>query len=262
MPRIVGDWTLDKLKIIESYLPAYLSATQTTVEQIYIDGFAGPGQNQLRGSGKIVDGSPMLALDAHAPSGNRFDKLYFIEKDKAASDELQQLVKDRDMAHRSTVIPGDVNAELPRTVHRFNQESPIFVLLDTEGIDPEWRTIEEIADWRTELLINFPLGMAINRNPDSEKVDKYFGTDAWRPIWSAGPSLRASRLLSLYRDRLANLGYKYQVEDPRLVKGEGNRRLYYLIFASKRPVARRIMRWVFKQPDAAGQSRFDLEFDA
>ena len=45
MPRIVGDWTLDKLKIIEQYLPAYLTATQRATERIYIDGFAGPGRN-------------------------------------------------------------------------------------------------------------------------------------------------------------------------------------------------------------------------
>ena len=42
MPRRVGDWTLDKLKILEQYLPAYLSATQTAIERIYIDPFAGP----------------------------------------------------------------------------------------------------------------------------------------------------------------------------------------------------------------------------
>ena len=65
MPRIVGDWTLDKLKIIEQYLPAYLTATQRALERVYIDAFAGPGRNEIKGSGDIVDGSPLIGGFLH-----------------------------------------------------------------------------------------------------------------------------------------------------------------------------------------------------
>ena len=258
MPRIVGDWTLDKLKIIEQYLPAYLTATYKATERIYIDAFAGPGRNEIKGSGDIVDGSPLIALNARSGAGKVFDKLYFIELDKTNADELEASLAGQDSKRRAEVIRGDVNTELPRLLRRISRRSPTFVLLDPEGIDPEWRTIEALAASQTELLINFPLGMAINRNPDSAKVTKYFGTEAWRPLWEAGSPRRASRLLSLYKERLSDLGYVHQVEDSRLIKAEGNRRLYYLMFVSKVPVAQRIMKSVFKQPDAAGQPRMNL----
>ena len=257
MPRIVGDWTLDKLKIIEQYLPAYLTATYKASERVYIDAFAGPGRNEIKGSGNIVNGSPLIALNARSAAGKVFDRLYFIELDKTDADELETSLVGRDPHRRAEVIRGDVNTELPRLLGRSSPRSPTFVFLDPEGIDPGWDTIQALAASPTALLINFPLGMAINRNPDSAKVTKYFGTEAWRPLWEAG-SLRASRLLALYKERLSDLGYVHQVEDSRLVKTEGNRRLYYLIFVSKVPVAQRIMKSVFKQPDAAGQPRMNL----
>ena len=259
MPRIVGDWTLDKLKIIEQYLPAYLTATQRAIERVYIDAFAGPGRNEIKGSGDIVDGSPLIALRAKGADGRGFDKLFYIELGGADADELRTLLLSEDPSRRAEVLQGDVNTELPRLLRRISPRSPTFVFLDPEGIDPQWRTIEELARWQTELLINFPYGMAINRNRGSAKVAKYFPTGAaLGPLWDAPPSLRAPKALALYRNGLHDLGYEHQVDDPRLVKAEGNQRLYYLVFVSKVPVARRIMRSVFRQPDAAGQPRMSL----
>ena len=61
MARDVGDWTREKLKLLELYLPGYLSATTKAQDRIYIDGFAGPGKNQLRSAPReIIDGSPSL----------------------------------------------------------------------------------------------------------------------------------------------------------------------------------------------------------
>jgi three-Cys-motif partner protein len=254
MPRVVGDWTRDKLKILTDYLPAYLTATQRAMERIYIDAFAGPGFNRLR-RGEVINGSPLIGLDAVGSRGTRFDRLYFIENDTSAVQELTEVVADHPFSSRVQILPGDVNDELPRLIKKLPKRSPTFVFLDPEGIDPRWSTIQAIADWQTELLVNFPLGMAINRNPDSTKVDDYFGTEEWRLLWSQSHSFKASSLLALYKRRLAELGYRFQVDDARLIRDSGGRRLYYLIFVSKVGVARRIMTSVFRQPDAAGQER-------
>jgi three-Cys-motif partner protein len=253
MPRPVGHWTQDKLKILAQYLPGYLGATTRALERIYVDAFAGPGLNRLRGSSRIIDGSPLVALGARAQNRTKFDRLFFIERDAATAAELRDVLKTRDKAQRARVIAGDVNEELPKLVAKLSQRSPIFVFLDPDGIEPRWSTIEAIAPWRTELLINFPLGMSINRNPDSRKVDAYFGTNGWREPWDS--SRRTSALLQFYKERLGDLGYLHTTEDNRLVKTSGNRRLYYLVFVSKVPVAKGIMTWVFNQPDAAGQAR-------
>lgn len=251
MPREVGDWTRDKLKILSAYLPGYLGATTTARERIYIDAFAGPGQNVLRKSRAMVDGSPLIALKAKAKNGTVFDRLIFIEKSQRAAAELEQLVGGDP---RATVIRGDVNDELPQQVARLPKNSPTFVLLDTDGIEPRWETVVAISGWRTELLVNFPLGMSMKRNPDSQKVSAYFGTDACRPLLKAGGAGSERALLDLYKSRLDALGYHHTTEDDRLVKTQANRRLYYLLFVSKLPVAKRIMDWVFRQPDARGQA--------
>ena len=48
------------------------------MERVYIDAFAGPGRNEIKGSGGTVDGSPLIALKAKGADGRGFDKLYFI----------------------------------------------------------------------------------------------------------------------------------------------------------------------------------------
>ena len=256
MPRDVGEWSKNKLKILSDYLPVYLQATTRAIERIYIDGFAGPGLNRVKSSGEEIPGSPLVALDAKSKNGTRFDRLYFIERDTHAASELRNLVANRREEGKAQVIEGDVNVELPKLMAGLPKRSPTFVFLDTEGIEPRWTTIEALAGWQTELLINFPLGMSINRNPDSSKVTAYFGTNRWRELWNSPGRTRA--LLQLYKERLAELGYRHTTEDNRLIKTSGGRRLYYLVFVSKVDVAQRIMTWVLRQPDSAGQTRMDI----
>lgn len=258
MPRDVGSWTQDKLKILRQYLPGYLLATTRALERIYIDAFAGPGLNRLRGTNRTIDGSPLIALDACARNGTKFDRLFFIERDPALAAELRGVLNTRDKTQRASVIVGDVNKELLKRIIKLAPQSPTFVFLDPDGIEPQWATIQAIAPWRTELLINFPLGMSINRNPDSAKVTAYFGTEEWRELWSSRRPGRTHALLQLYKERLSEVGYRYTTEDDRLIKTSGNRRLYYLVFVSKVPVAKRIMTWVLEQPDSAGQIRMGI----
>lgn len=253
MPRDVGEWSKNKLKILSDYLPVYLQATTKAIERIYVDGFAGPGLNRVKSSGEEISGSPLVALDAKAKNGTRFDRLYFIERDTDAASELRNLVSSRRQEARAQVIQGDVNVELPKLIARLSKRSPTFIFLDTEGIEPKWTTIEALAGWRTELLINFPLGMAINRNPGSDKVTDYFGTDEWRPFWE---SRHLRELLDLYKGRLKALGWEHTTDVDPLIKATGGQQLYYLIFVSKVEPAKRIMKWVQEQPDSAGQLRF------
>ena len=132
MPREVGSWTQDKLKILQQYLPVYLLATTRALEGIYIDAFAGPGLNRLRGKSRTIDGSPLIALDACARNGMKFDRLFFIERDPAVAAELRDVLKTRDKTQRASVISGDVNKELPKLITKIPRRSPTFVFVDPE----------------------------------------------------------------------------------------------------------------------------------
>jgi three-Cys-motif partner protein len=218
MPRVVGDWTRDKLKVLEDYLPWYLQATTTAIDRIYVDAFAGPGKNILRRSRQVIDGSPLIALKAAGTNGTRFSRLYFIENDANSAQELRTHLDGLDSENRCQVILGDVNQELPKLIRRLHMRAPTFVLLDTQGIDPRWVTIEAVASWRVEFLINFPLGMSINRNPDSQKTVEYFGTRDCLPLLRRKGTGRTRALLDLYKGRLESLGFTHTTDDDRLVK--------------------------------------------
>lgn len=253
MPRQVGDWTQDKLKFFTLYLRSYLQATTRATERVFIDAFAGPGTNLVRSSKTTIDGSPLIALNAKAQNGTTFSRLFFIESDPALASELEEAKARRGHANRGEVVIGDVNSELPRVLASVSKRSPTLVFLDTEDIEPRWSTLEAIASWRVDLFINFPLGMGIKRNLQSQKVTAYFGTEDWQDQLSSDPTDR--EFLNLYRDRLKALGFDYLSEDDRLIKTRANRPLYYLLLASKHSAARKIIDWVFKQPDATGQAR-------
>jgi three-Cys-motif partner protein len=259
MPRSIGEWTKDKLKILELYLPGYLQATTAALDRIYVDAFSGPGTNRVDRTGEIVDGSPLIALKARAGNGRRFTRLYFIDNDSAAVSELRGHLQELDTEECCTVIEGDVNEELPNIFERINPRAPTFVFLDTAGIEPRWSTIEAISPWQVELLINFPLGMSINRAPlDSRKTLDYFGTEACLEILTRNDSERTRALLDLYKSRLKSLGFDHTTQVDRLITTQRNQRLYYLIFVSKVEPGESIMNWVFGRPDSSGQGRLGI----
>ena len=168
------------------------------------------------------------------------------------------MVGEHERGGRAQIIRGDVNTELARVMNSINRRSPTFVFLDPEGIDPAWATIQSLALWQTELLINFPLGMAINRNARTPKAEAYFGTPEYLKHWEAGRLSRTSGLIAFYLQQLAELGWDEQPNHSRLVKTQDNKHLYYLLHASKHLAAKRIMDWAFGQPDSAGQGRMPL----
>jgi three-Cys-motif partner protein len=252
MPRLVGPWAREKLRFLSQYLPVYLTATQGATERIYVDGFAGPGRNEIERTGEIIDGSPLIALSAQGRNGRGFDRIFFIERDADVAAELRGVVDRHVLGRRAAVLLGDVNIELPKLIRTLSPKSPTFVFLDTQSIEPGWRTIEAIAPWRTELFINFPFGMAINRNP-GPKVTRYFGTSDWEPIWYSNRPGRTKELLDLYKSRLGGLGYRFFMEHDPLITATGGQRLYYLVFATKVKPGQDIMRWVQNQPDVFGQ---------
>ena len=205
----------------------------------------------------MVAGSPLIALDAVGVDNLvPFTKLCFIEDDQATAEELKAAIEKHGTDRSWEIVVGDVNDVLPRVIRGLPRRAPTFVFLDAQGIDSRWDTIEAIAPWRTELLINFPLGTAINRNPNSAKVDRYFGTKEWRPLWER----RRSAVVDLYRSGLREIGYREQPQHARLVNTRDGfgQHLYYLIAASKHQAARKIWEWVFQQPGASGQGRLEL----
>jgi three-Cys-motif partner protein len=124
------------------------------------------------------------------------------------------------------------------------------VFLDPFGMHIPWSVVEALGKTGAiEVLVNFPLGMAIQRflvrsgeipSNWQESLDTFFGSPDWRQhAYEEGQSLFGTetlkirdsgvRLLAWYRNRLrAAFGH---VSSARLIRNTRGGHLYYLVWA-------------------------------
>lgn len=193
-----GAWTLIKLGVLSEYLGFYTTALKRqSFNLCYIDAFAGSGEIDIRGSGKIP-GSAIRALDYN------FDRFIFIEDDY--TEMLQQRIQKHPSGSKAITYQGDCNDRLTQICsfpwRNNNWRGVIF--LDPYSLQVKWQSLEEISKTKIfDVWYLFPF-MALNRLlrrdkdiPDSHRsiIDTVLGTDDWeRGIYSM------SLQLSLFGD--------------------------------------------------------------
>jgi three-Cys-motif partner protein len=270
--NMVGPWAKEKLEALSQYLNFYTTVLKKQGHWLkgtfFVDAFAGPGLSKIRKKAKAAPtgffpvpepeqeeyliGSPRVALDI----ANPFSSYLFIDTDKDRIAELEALKTDYVGSREIAVRKGDANSELEKwlaTGVDWKHHRGV-VFLDPFGTQLSWATIEALAKTGSiEVIINFPLGMAINRMltktgdiPDGWQIslDTFFGSPDWRKIAYEdgqdlfGPKTRkakntSERLLQWYRGRLKTLfGH---VSTPRLINNSRGNPLYYLIWAGPHP---------------------------
>lgn len=289
---VVGPWAETKLSYLADYLAAYTTIlkgqTHWCKNYMYVDAFAGPGKHRIRSTGTetssgfldtfsevdelvadyiadaeqalIIDGSPRRALSIRHP----FTKYLFIEKSESRAAKLRELTHE--FPHCSIEIERascvDVLSSFLRQ-HDWRRERA-FVFLDPFGMQVHWDLIASLAQTEAiEILLNFPVGMAINRllNRNASKLsrtmlDQYFGTNEWfDAMYKKKQSYNlfddqweteiekvhdsGRKLVQWYRQRLLSI-FPF-VSKAGLIRNSRNCPLYYLIHATPNKVAKRIM---------------------
>lgn len=290
----VGPWVQEKLDCLRKYLHAYTSILRNKRQfkgYFYIDAFAGPGSLKVRqvqtsdpeqkllfevsahalgdaGNAEYISGSPRVALKLKHP----FTDYIFIELDNKHQRHLQSLKSEFEATPRNVRIhvkKQDCNDYLidflERTREKWYQWSGV-VFLDPFGMQVPWSALAKLAKTEAiEVLINFPVGMAIQRllkrsgefsEREHEKLDGYFGTDQWfnllyekREDLFGDNIVKASHagdmLVKWYCERLKEL-FRH-VTAAREVQSTTGRPFYYLIFAGPNRPGARIARDVLKQ---------------
>jgi three-Cys-motif partner protein len=149
---------------------------------IFVDAFAGPGLSRVRTKPKtdespglfaadaesdraeieFLKGSPRVALDLVNP----FSAYVFVDNDPKRIAELKALKTEYAATRTIIVQEGDANAALQAWLasgidwksHR------AVVFLDPFGMQVPWSTVDALAKTKAvEVIVNFPLGMAIQR---------------------------------------------------------------------------------------------------
>ena len=256
--RDAGSWSLVKLELLAHYFPKFATACHSKApEWNAVDGFAGPGINRIKTTGELVYGSPLLALRAKP----EFSKVLMMDLDKGNIGALEQ--RTARYGDRAVVKQGDTNEQLlPLMDKELDPYAPCLVILDPEGSELEWTTIEQIARFRrgkhkAEQLILFSDSMGWIRELQTtgsmpmvraEALERMFGSSEWANIWwkrcegALTPKEAKDAYLGLYVAGLKKkLGYKTVLGVPVRRFGDQGAPLYHLIFATDHDAGDKIM---------------------
>ncbi|MCY3882093.1 MAG: three-Cys-motif partner protein TcmP [Chloroflexi bacterium] len=260
--RSVGEWTPNKLALISYYLQGFAKLCAGNAGGWYfLDGFAGSGANNAGQLGRFK-GSALIGA-TEKPEASR---VVLVERNRRSLQALRRRCeRERPDA---VVIGGDCNEVIDEALGQFeNRKLPAFCVLDPEGMELAWTTVEACATARVkarssdddpvlhELLIYFSTpgayrSGAVTAPGQVEGIEaalrRVFGNDGWRPI---AERQRAGTLtgkdaggeyLALYKAQLEQLGYEYVMSRPSLGVSRGNL-IYHLVFATSNEAGRNIM---------------------
>lgn len=270
---MVGEWAEEK----HFYLSRYLDMVSTGMRKkwknlTYIDLFSGPGKNIVRinKKKKEIDGSPLITIKLKHP----FSKYIFVEKSPQLINALKDRCQKSPIFNKMEFIEGDCNKKIAEIVNRIPEGSLGIAFIDPYGLDFWFSSLEKLVNGRSmDMVINFPIGMAIKRNVDRfikkrwSCLDEFLGDDKWREEYKKR-RLKNDRWISkffldYYQGKLLKLNYCFDEEKHRFLQGGvliKNRKgvpLYYLFFAAKHPAGLYFWKEAIKY-DPSGQKRLKL----
>jgi len=192
-----ADTTGRKLDVIGEYLSMYQKALSNThLQTLYIDGFAGSGEIPLaehtdnlfdEDVRTVIAGSADRALGVDPP----FTRYIFIDKRKECIEALESKFEDNLNSNRVDCVIGDANKHIQRICRgeQWRHQRGV-ILLDPFGSQVHWETIEAIARTKAlDLWYLFPAGLSVFRQISSDgtvdptheaSITRLFGTEEWK----------------------------------------------------------------------------------
>jgi three-Cys-motif partner protein len=264
----VGYWSELKLEIVEKYGSAYTTAFRNSpnLKKYYIDGFSGAGVHLSKRTKEEIEGSPARALKVSPP----FDGFYFIDMDADKTAHLKKLCEGRTDV---TIHTGDANLYLAKKLLptiQYKNFNRALCLLDPYGLHLDWGVLLQAGQSNAiDMFLNFPV-MDINRNavwknPEQVSHDglgrmtRFWGDESWKQVAYAespqhnlfsGPDLIKQgndAIVAAFRERLKKVAGFSFVPEPLPMRNSNKAVVYYLFFASQKPVAEKIIDDIFKR---------------
>jgi three-Cys-motif partner protein len=187
--------TIKKLVIYKYYIDIYTTIIKKHYTNFYyFDLFAGSGVVEIKlGSDNKVDlyGSALISVLKPRPE-DKFKKYIFVETNQDRADTLEMLLNKIKNSHENykdldyKVIRDDMN-NINRYINFFNECDHALVVVDPEGLQPNWSTISGIlkAKKRVDMLFTFMtdeisrvLGSAKKHNQaNKDTLMKFLGKD-------------------------------------------------------------------------------------
>jgi len=256
---LVGVWAETKYRLVAMYDKLFSTGMKDKWdERVYLDLYAGAGYNRIRGTNRMIAGSPILALTVEHP----FDKYIFCEEDPKLMAALQARVKQTAPSANVAYVTGDCQIEIAKICTLIPPYSPAKTVLSLCVVDPfdfgiKFGTLRKLSCFFVDFLVLLAIGMDANRNYDhyvkgnSTKIDEALGNTEWRERWKKLGVLRRefrSFLASEFAQSMESLGYLHQdLHQMKLVRSDDkNLPLYYLALFSRHEMAYKFWNDVMK----------------
>ncbi|RXG91613.1 three-Cys-motif partner protein TcmP [Bradyrhizobium zhanjiangense] len=245
----VGKWATEKHARVQAYIKIasatrakYVPPPAWRAGASYIELFSGPGRSLVRGTKRIIDGSPLVAYKAAQLSGAPFTAMHLNDFDAEKSAAVEKRIRALGGAPACYNDPAVVAVD--KIVAAVNPKGLHFAFLDPYNLEGlSFDIIRKLSKLKVDLLIHVSVH-DLQRNLDdySRPGDVL---DTFAPGWSkyvdpktlSQNSFRAA-LMEYWLSEIRKLG-KFPAEGVELVEGSKGQRLYWLVFASEHGIARR-----------------------
>lgn len=243
----VGAWAEEKYRIVELYDTLFSSGMKKKWGcRVYIDLFAAAGHAKIKGTNRIVRGSPLIALSVP----DRFDKYIFCEKDQERLSALKSRVQTKYASADVEFVEGDCNSEVQEILDKIPSHSSKNKVLSFCFIDPykigelQFQTVSALSKKFMDFLIVLAVGMDATRNkavytdPKNHQIQRFLDVDDWRARWNVARTrkiLFRHFLAREYASQMQTLSYlTVPLEKMKEVRSDDkNLPLYHLAFFSR-----------------------------
>ena len=131
--REVGAWVEEKYRRVGRYCEMFSTGMKARWEaRVYIDLYAGAGYSRIRGTQRLLLGSPLISLSVP----DRFDRYIFCESDQDALSALKARVGRISPEADVRFVPGDVNENVQLILEEIPQHRPDYRVLSFCFVDP------------------------------------------------------------------------------------------------------------------------------
>jgi three-Cys-motif partner protein len=246
----VGGWTETKHRLVSLYSELFSSGMKDKWRRrVYVELYAGAGYSRVRGTSRVILGSPLRSLTVKHP----FDKYVFCEENTEKMDALKIRVKRTAPAANVAYILGNCNQLVDHILAEIPQGSPQDTVLSLCFADPfdiglKFATIRALSRRYVDFLVLLAVYSDANRAykryvvEDAVKVDEFLGSETWRERWriAQGEAIAFPKFLATeFANSMESLGYlATPLHAMKCVRSdEKNLRLYYIALFSRKELA-------------------------
>ena len=216
--------------------------------RVYVELYAGAGYSRIRGTSRVIAGSPLRALTLEDP----FDYYVFCEENPENLKALKARVERHALRAPVAYVEGDCNTKVTEILAKIPKGSKTDTVLTLCFVDPydiriEFETVRVLSARFVDFLVLLAVFMDANRNydryikADDFRVEKFLGS-SWRDRWYVAQQSGVpfpQFLAAEYAKSMESLRYlKTPLHSMHKVRSdEKNLPLYYLALFSRHELA-------------------------